>query len=68
LSLDDFGTGYSSLVYPKQFPIDKLRIDQAFIRGLPTDITGAAIKRTIIAGRTSCACASPPKAGHPGTG
>jgi diguanylate cyclase (GGDEF)-like protein/PAS domain S-box-containing protein len=48
LSLDDFGTGYSSLSYLKLFPIDKLKIDQSFIRDMLLNKSNASLVRAII--------------------
>lgn len=49
LALDDFGTGYSSLAYLQKFPIDVLKIDQAFVRGLGTNEGDGEIVRLILA-------------------
>ena len=49
LAIDDFGTGYSSLSYLRQFPIDRLKVDQSFIRNALNNADDASITKTIVA-------------------
>ena len=48
IALDDFGTGFSSLAYLQRFPFDKLKLDQAFVRGIETSDQSCAIARATI--------------------
>jgi EAL domain-containing protein (putative c-di-GMP-specific phosphodiesterase class I) len=53
IAIDDFGTGYSSLSTLQRFPIQRIKIDRAFVQGIATDAGARSIVRTIIAMATS---------------
>lgn len=49
IALDDFGTGYSSLSYIHQFPLDKIKIDRAFVKDLPLSVDSLAVINAVVA-------------------
>jgi diguanylate cyclase (GGDEF)-like protein len=57
VALDDFGTHYASLSHLKKLPVDILKVDKSFVRGLPGDSNDAAIVRSIIALGANFGCA-----------
>lgn len=48
IALDDFGTGYASLTHLRQYPVDVLKIDKSFVKGITRSVDDAAIVRAVI--------------------
>ncbi len=48
IALDDFGTGYSSLSYLSKFPVDRIKIDQSFVKNVLTNQEDASLTKVIV--------------------
>ncbi|MFP7472938.1 EAL domain-containing protein [Niallia taxi] len=48
ITMDDFGTGYTSLTYLSKFPLDRIKIDQSFIKDIPSNKNHAAIVQSLV--------------------
>lgn len=48
IAIDDFGTGYSSLAYLRHFPVDRIKIDRAFVAGIETDTADVELVRAVV--------------------
>ena len=51
ISIDDFGTGFSSLAYLRQFPLDRLKIDRAFVKDIPNSDDGVIASSIVALGK-----------------
>jgi EAL domain-containing protein (putative c-di-GMP-specific phosphodiesterase class I) len=54
ITMGDFGTGFSSLSYVARYQFDALKIDQSFVRGLPTELEHVAIFKAMLSRECCC--------------